>query len=79
MRGDRADEILDYVRQTEAGLDGAVVRVAFVAVDDMDLTAMNPKLTPGHFVRTSDAVGLDDEKVAEAIEKLRGQIQTAAS
>ena len=60
----------------QADRAGAAAMV-YVAVDDMDLTGMNSKLTSEHFVRTSDAVGLSDDKVAETIEKLRRQTAAA--
>jgi hypothetical protein len=68
--GDRVDEILSWIRTHPEHR----VR-AWVALDDMDLTAMNPKLDAAHFVRTDDTVGLTDQKADEAIRKLAAQCQ----
>lgn len=44
---------------------------AWVAIDDMDLTTMNPTRMPStHFVRTDDRVGLLPAKAVEAADKL---------
>ena len=63
-RGDRVDEILACL---------SVQRPPWVVLDDMDLLAMNTKLTDAHFVRTDDAVGLTRAKADEAIAKLQAQ------
>lgn len=72
-RGDRVDEILQWLE--EAG-DG--VPEAWVAIDDMDLVRMNDRLEDKHFVKTNDAVGLTEEKAAEAIDKLLGQLSVGS-
>ena len=64
-RGDRVDEILACLPASE--------RPPWVVLDDMDLMAMNTKLTDAHFVRTDDAVGLTRAKADEAIAKLQAQ------
>ena len=64
-RGDRVDEILACLPASE--------RPPWVVLDDMDLLAMNTKLTDAHFVRTDDAVGLTRAKADEAIAKLQAQ------
>ena len=64
-RGDRVDEILACLPTSE--------RPPWVVLDDMDLLAMNTKLTDAHFVRTDDAVGLTRAKADEAIAKLQAQ------
>ena len=43
---------------------------AWVAIDDMDLAAMEPEFMDGHFVRTSMATGLTDAHAGKAIEIL---------
>ena len=43
---------------------------AWVAIDDMDLAAMEPEFMEGHFVRTSMEHGLTDAHAAKAIEIL---------
>ena len=48
-------------------------KAAVVLLDDMDLLAMNMKLTDAIFVRTDDAVGLTRAKADEAIAKLHAQ------
>ena len=63
-KGDRVDEILHYVST-------CAQNVAWIAVDDMNLLAMNPKKMHGrHFVHTSDNDGFTASKADEAIEKL---------
>lgn len=62
--GDRVDEIL-------AWLSGQ--SVAWVALDDMDLCAMNSRMTAQHFVHTDDKVGFGVDQAQEAIEKLQAQ------
>lgn len=66
-RGDRVDECLLWLR------DNANDEVCWVAIDDLDLLAMNGKLKAGHFVRTADATGLSMNEVDEAVAKLRTQ------
>lgn len=50
-RGDRGDEILQFVQDYEQAIGG---RVAWIAIDDLDLLGMNPKLDPLHIVKTND-------------------------
>jgi hypothetical protein len=59
-RGDRVDEILQSLG--DRGLDPA--RDVWLALDDMDMLKMNPKLDGGHFCRTDDAVGLTRQNVS---------------
>mmetsp|Transcript_52428 Transcript_52428/g.120508 ORF Transcript_52428/g.120508 Transcript_52428/m.120508 type:complete len:178 (-) Transcript_52428:235-768(-) len=67
-RGDRVDEIFDWMSTHDE-----VVVKSWIAIDDMDLMKMNPKLDSDHFVRTDDASGLTREKVEEAVSKLYQQ------
>lgn len=69
-QGDRVDEIIAWLR-------GATHVDSWVAIDDMDLLAMNSRLDDAHFVRTSDLVGLTDEKAEEATRKLQKQRRDA--
>ena len=55
--GDRVDEILLWLREHRTKTsrwNKSILRLA-VAIDDIDLLSMNPKLAPEHFVRTRDA------------------------
>ena len=71
--GDRVDEILGWMADhTEYDVS------AWIAVDDMDLVRMNPKLDSAHFVTTCDSVGLSSEKVEEAVGKLTAQEERTA-
>jgi hypothetical protein len=57
-------------RQTQAEAE-PVVPNAWIAVDDMDMTLMNPARMPAtNFVRTDDRVGLVPAKAVEAVGKL---------
>jgi len=71
--GDRVDEIMAWLQASRA------LACPWVAIDDMDLVAMNEQLEERHFVRTDDAVGLTSEKAAEAVEKLLGRSAAATS
>ena len=69
-KGDRVDEIISSLWEHSAsGSD----RLPWLAIDDMDLLTMNPKLHPDAFVRTDDVVGLTCAKAGEAVEKLTQQ------
>ena len=69
-RGDRVDEIISALhRHSTSGRDC----LPWVALDDMDLMAMNTKLDSASFVRTDDAVGLTRAKTDEAIAKLQAK------
>ena len=63
--GDRVDEILSWL---EKNTDS---KVNWIAIDDMNLVAMNHKMSPLHFVQTSDEFGLTIEEAQEAVVKLR--------
>ena len=63
-RGDRVDEIHAFLRTS-----GCCAQ-PWIAIDDLDLLSMNPKLRPVHFVRTRDSIGLTHANAAEAIEQL---------
>ena len=67
-KGDRVDEILSWL-ETHCK-DG---NRPWVALDDLDLLLMNPKLRPPHFVRTRDSIGLTRENADEAIRLLQAQ------
>lgn len=70
--GDRVDEIISALwKASSSGRD----ILPWLAIDDMDLLYMNPKLHPDAFVRTDDAVGLTRAKAEEAVEKLTKQRQ----
>ena len=69
-KGDRVDEILLWLEMRAAKSEHVH---AWIAIDDMDLLRMNPRLTSSNFVHTSDAVGLDAEKTEEALNKLLAQ------
>lgn len=70
--GDRVDEIISSLWQTcSSGND----ILPWLAIDDMNLLCMNPKLHPDVFVRTDDKVGLTRAKAEEAVEKLTQQRQ----
>ena len=69
--GDRVDEILLWLREHPARGSGAAR--AWVALDDLDLLGMNAKLTPEHFVRTRDGIGLTRQDAERAIAQLRSQ------
>lgn len=66
--GDRVDEILQWLRDHGSG-----VQQPWVAIDDLDLLTMNPKLSPRHFVRTRDSIGLTLDNAERAIELLHRQ------
>ena len=68
--GDRVDEILQWLRE-HPGPTG--VTRAWIALDDLDLLMMNPKLPSTHFVRTSDSIGLTRENADLAIRLLQEQ------
>ena len=72
FKGDRVDECLDWLRRNCPVISAA----AWVAIDDMDLLAMNAANDEDHFVRTSDKVGLTEQKAQEVIDKIRRQIST---
>ena len=65
--GDRVDEIILWLREHKS--EG----LPWVAVDDMDLLAMNSKLTAEHFVRTYDGTGLTPGNADELRLKLQAQ------
>ena len=71
--GDRGDEIAGcVVARTQGSSNGHHLGVAWVALDDMDLSGMNPRMVPAsHFVRTDDAVGLSVAGAHEAVAKLQ--------
>jgi len=74
--GDRVDEILLWLREHRAE------SLPWVAIDDLDLLAMNPRLVPRNFVRTRDSVGLTRANAEEAISAIRSQcneLETAAA
>ena len=85
--GDRVDEIAAWLREKAAGDgcgDGCGNRsgsktIVWVAIDDLDLAAMNPSLAEEHFVRTSGARGLTHELADEVVRKLRAQIARTAT
>ena len=64
--GDRVDEILKWLREHAGSMSPE-----WVAIDDLDLPRMNPKLDAAHFVRTRDASGLTRACAEEALIKLR--------
>jgi len=66
--GDRVDEIRDWLHQAAASSTMWVAE--WVAIDDVDLLAMNSKLMPDHFVKTSRQQGLSQERAEEAVSKL---------
>jgi hypothetical protein len=80
--GDRGDEIREWVaafQPSHCGRPDLVggrapplpIEPPWVALDDMDLTAMNPcGVKAPNFVHTDDAVGLVPEKAREAADKL---------
>jgi hypothetical protein len=70
--GDRVDEIFAWLAEHRGGAAAGAAH-CFVAIDDLALSAMNPKLAEQHFVRTSDSVGLTREGAEEAVRKLRRQ------
>lgn len=70
--GDRVDEIISSLWETSSS--GRDI-LPWLAIDDMDLLYMNPKLHPDAFVRTDDRVGLTRAKAEEAVEKLTKQRQ----
>eukprot|EP00420_Gonyaulax_spinifera_P014046 CAMPEP_0197911946 /NCGR_PEP_ID=MMETSP1439-20131203/73842_1 /TAXON_ID=66791 /ORGANISM="Gonyaulax spinifera, Strain CCMP409" /LENGTH=191 /DNA_ID=CAMNT_0043533709 /DNA_START=1 /DNA_END=576 /DNA_ORIENTATION=+ len=70
-RGDRGDEILLCLKELSAA-DGHMDR-PWIAIDDMDLIMMNPRLEERHFVHTNDGVGLQAADAEEAIAKLEAQ------
>ena len=67
-KGDRVDEILSWLDTHCTDGDRP-----WVALDDLDLLLMNPKLRPQHFVRTRDSIGLTRENADEAISLLQAQ------
>ena len=70
--GDRVDEIISSLWETSSS--GRDI-LPWLAIDDMDLLYMNPKLRSDAFVRTDDRVGLTRAKAEEAVEKLTKQRQ----
>ena len=69
-KGDRVDEILLWLEMRAAKSEHVH---AWIAIDDMDLLRMNPRLSSQNFVHTSDNVGLNAEKTEEALNKLLAQ------
>ena len=65
--GDRPDEIFEYIRVNNLQDN------PWVAIDDMDMIAMNNNLNTINFCRTDDYDGLTIDKAYEVIEKLRTQ------
>ena len=65
--GDRPDEIFEYIRENNLQDN------PWVAIDDMDMIAMNNNLKTINFCRTDYYEGLTQEKAYEVIEKLRHQ------
>jgi hypothetical protein len=62
----RTDEIRSWLLHQQ--LD---TRTPWVAVDDMDLMAQNREYMQGHFVRTSEPIGLTDNNVTEIIDMFK--------
>ena len=69
-KGDRVDEIFLWLEMHAAKSQHVH---AWIAIDDMDLLRMNPRLRSHNFVHTSDNTGLDAEKTEEALNKLLAQ------
>ena len=69
-KGDRVDEILLWLEMRAAKSEHVH---AWIAIDDMDLLRMNPRLRSQNFVHTSDITGLDADKTEEALNKLLAQ------
>ena len=67
--GDRVDEIFAWLRKHRADA------TPWLALDDIDLVALNGKLPHTHFVRTKDSVGLTASLADECVAKLRAQQQ----
>ena len=70
------DAIVPYDEIVFPAAGGAAPRRAappYIAIDDLALQAMNPKLADVHFVRTNDKDGLTRAKAEEAVRKLREQ------
>ena len=67
-RGDRVDEILAWLQECPDK------NVAWIAIDDINLMAMNDRLGENHFVRTCDTEGLTQENCDEALHKLSAHI-----
>ena len=65
--GDRVDEIMAWLSAHRSADH------PWIAIDDLDLLGMNPKLHARNFVRTSDGVGLTRRNVNEAVRKLSEQ------
>ena len=61
------DEILLWLEMRAAKSEQVE---SWVAIDDMDLLRMNPRLKPERFVHTSDQRGFDKQKMEEALQKL---------
>ena len=70
--GDRVDEIICWLREHDHSASAP-----WVAIDDLDLLAMNPKMQSAHFVRTLDGTGLTRANAEEVIFKLR-QLRSSA-
>jgi hypothetical protein len=64
--GDRVDEILKWLQEHTA----PTMSPAWVAIDDLDLLRMNPKLNAANFVRTSDGSGLTRACAEDVLNKL---------
>jgi predicted phosphodiesterase len=65
--GDRVDEIMLWLRSNHAE------DLPWVAIDDIDLLAMNGKLSARNFVRTRDGTGLTRANAEEIVSKLQLQ------
>ncbi len=66
--GDRVDEIMNSYWHHKNFCE-----LAWVAIDSLDLVAINAKLALKNFVQTDDAVGLTSATADEAIAKLKAQ------
>ena len=61
------DEIHTWLRENRA------TELPWVAIDDLDLLAMNPRMQRKHFVRTRDGTGLTRQLVEDALLTLQVQ------
>ena len=66
--GDRVDEILLWLSKYSTAGKRAP---AWVAIDDLDLLRMNPRLDAKNFMRTRDSSGLTADCAEEVVAKLR--------
>merc|ERR1711920_349842 len=70
--GDRVDEVFAWL-DDPSNKEPKVVN-AWIAIDDLDLLAMNSKLEHSNFVRTDDKVGFTKANAEEAVAKLSAQL-----